>query len=479
MRKLFFFSFLLFPSFSFAARISGGGGSGGGAGATGPAGASGASTLEVFSNFDGARSSPTASIAIGDSLKLSVSGSTAVLNVDISSVTANEIHNQNTLQSGATFYVSSGTAVNFNSDDLKIKTNFEYGTSGVGAYMYAQPAQVAIQSPSTTHTLYVSDNGVDVDGTFKLPDLNCSGNTNGGALTVDGTGVVQCSDDDSGGGGGVTVYPATSPITVMLDSSFDGINSPAISVRNMHDGTYNGASFIAYTATNTRLGAVTFDVSTDAGYGDIGFYGMTGQGKLARIFSDASTDKSFEFNTTGDSNIFMRNSGQGRISWTNSASLFNFAGNVDVDNALTVAGADVCLEDGTNCPAGGVTGSTVPITIGFSGGGSAIAAGVENSTTCTTVPFALTLSSWTVIAPPPSVSGSISVTIRKATYNNFPVFSAMSAGGNPPSLTSAAKNAGTPTSWTSTSISAGDVVCAEVTSATSVTRAVVTLWGYR
>lgn len=68
-------------------------------------GGGGASVLEVFSNFDGTRSSPTASISIGDTLKLSVTGSTAVINVD----PANVILSTNSLQSGATFYVSSGT----------------------------------------------------------------------------------------------------------------------------------------------------------------------------------------------------------------------------------------------------------------------------------------------------------------------------------------------------------------------------------
>lgn len=68
-------------------------------------GGGGASSLEVFSNFDATRTSPTASISIGDTLKLTVSGSTAIINVDPASV----IMSTNGLQSGATFYVSSGT----------------------------------------------------------------------------------------------------------------------------------------------------------------------------------------------------------------------------------------------------------------------------------------------------------------------------------------------------------------------------------
>lgn len=51
-------------------------------------GSGGASSLEVFSNFDATRTSPTASISLGDAMKMSVSGSTAIITVDFSSVTA-------------------------------------------------------------------------------------------------------------------------------------------------------------------------------------------------------------------------------------------------------------------------------------------------------------------------------------------------------------------------------------------------------
>ena len=53
--------------------------------ATGGGGGSG-TPLEVFSNFDVQRTSPTRSISIGDALKMTVSGSTAIVTVDFSSV---------------------------------------------------------------------------------------------------------------------------------------------------------------------------------------------------------------------------------------------------------------------------------------------------------------------------------------------------------------------------------------------------------
>lgn len=82
-------------------------------------GGGGASTLEIFSNFDGTRSSPTASISVGDALKFSVSGSTGIMTVDFSSVASRGqvILNQNSLQSGSTaypqyLYVGSSASVN-------------------------------------------------------------------------------------------------------------------------------------------------------------------------------------------------------------------------------------------------------------------------------------------------------------------------------------------------------------------------------
>lgn len=85
-------------------------------------GGGGGSPLEVFSNFDGVRSSPTLAISVGDALKLSASGSTATVTVDFSSVPSRSdvILNQSSLQSGATFYVSSGTISDSHDELLRL-----------------------------------------------------------------------------------------------------------------------------------------------------------------------------------------------------------------------------------------------------------------------------------------------------------------------------------------------------------------------
>lgn len=54
----------------------------------GSAGGGSGNPVEVFSNFDGIRSSPTLSISLSDAMNLTISGSTAAINIDFTSVTA-------------------------------------------------------------------------------------------------------------------------------------------------------------------------------------------------------------------------------------------------------------------------------------------------------------------------------------------------------------------------------------------------------
>ncbi|MBP7927544.1 hypothetical protein KAZ57_00130 [Patescibacteria group bacterium] len=68
----------------------------------------------------------------------------------------------------------------------------------------------------------------DAGTTFTISSLNCTSNTNGGALTADATGLITCSDDD-GGGGSTTLSSAYaadvdgSDATITLSSTDDSI----------------------------------------------------------------------------------------------------------------------------------------------------------------------------------------------------------------------------------------------------------------
>jgi hypothetical protein len=107
----------------------------------GTCGSGGASALEVFSNFDATRTSPTASIATGDALKLSVSGSTAIITVDFSSVTSRSdaLLDSSASVESKTLFVASGTLVNnmfFTDSDSPARIEFTHSalprSGGIG-----------------------------------------------------------------------------------------------------------------------------------------------------------------------------------------------------------------------------------------------------------------------------------------------------------------------------------------------------------
>lgn len=108
-----------------------------------PSGGGGASTLAVgtgtASSFTTNITSPTAVISfLGSQFLDATSGTTNFVSLNSSSVTLqgvlNDIHNQNTLQSGATFYVSSGTAVNLNVTS-RIQSDNYYGLNSTSSYL--------------------------------------------------------------------------------------------------------------------------------------------------------------------------------------------------------------------------------------------------------------------------------------------------------------------------------------------------------
>jgi hypothetical protein len=82
----------------------------------------------------------------------------------------------------------------------------------------------------------------DPGGDLIFADLDCTGNTNGGSLTVDASGIVSCSDDDSGSSG--TNYwrltdGALSPINDTYDLLIGGesTTSAAFAFMNVNSGT--------------------------------------------------------------------------------------------------------------------------------------------------------------------------------------------------------------------------------------------------
>lgn len=322
-----------------------------------------------------------------------------------------------------------------------------------------------------------------------ITKLSTSSIKAGSGVTV--TTTTAGVEISASGGSGVSVYPATSTanfpfaldastITLRVDDSAGG---PGITYYNDSSPTGLGYFPLATIYSGGSLLAKHRFRAWSAGNNGRGF-----------IWGDSADSEGMKFDTTNSRLHVLSSSGTATLNILGSALIgsgvigkspdpdgLRVSGTSVFESSISVQGQSVCLEDGTNCPSssGGVAGSTAAITMVFDGGGSAISSGVEASTTCVTIPFAATISSWTALVPHPSASGSISVTIRKASYSDYPTFTEMSSGGNPPSITSSSKNAAAVASWSSASISQGDVVCGEVTSATTLQRAVVTLWAVR
>jgi hypothetical protein len=111
---------------------------------------------------------------------------------------------------------------------------------------------------------------------------------------------------------------------------------------------------------------------------------------------------------------------------------------------------------------------TISITFIIDGGGTAITAGSKGYLE---IPFACTISGWTILA---DQSGSIVVDVKKCTYAGFPTTSSI-AGSEKPTLSSAQKNQDLSlTTWTP-AIAAGDILEFVVDSAATVQRVTVAL----
>lgn len=112
----------------------------------------------------------------------------------------------------------------------------------------------------------------------------------------------------------------------------------------------------------------------------------------------------------------------------------------------------------------GGSGSVVSCGITIDGGGSAIVAG---SYGYTQIPYACTLTAWTVLA---DQSGSCTFDVKRSTYSGFPSTTSLVGSGNAPLLSSVQKNTAAPSGWTSVTIAAGDVLEFSISGITSVMR---------
>ena len=112
---------------------------------------------------------------------------------------------------------------------------------------------------------------------------------------------------------------------------------------------------------------------------------------------------------------------------------------------------------------------TFDIVYVIDGGGVAIVTGSKGFLMVDT---GCSITQWTLIA---DQAGAIVIDVKRSTYGGFPTTTSIIGGGNKPTLSAVQKNQAAPSSWTSTLINAGDVLEFNVDSATTVTRAILSL----
>jgi len=116
---------------------------------------------------------------------------------------------------------------------------------------------------------------------------------------------------------------------------------------------------------------------------------------------------------------------------------------------------------------------TLTLTFIIDGGGSAITTGQKGHLE---IPFACTLSAWTLMA---DVAGAIVIDIWKDTYANFPPTDAdaMPGAGKEPTIAATNQKAQDTdiSDWTTVAITAGDILAFNVDSCTTITRVTLSL----
>ena len=162
--------------------------------------------------------------------------------------------------------ITTGDALGAASDsgNISLDVGTATGTRGSISLGGTNASAITLGSGSGTFVLQTSNidissagvisgaTGISSSGTITFSGLNCTGNTNGGALTANGSGVISCSDDDAGGGGGGSLFTDSGTFTYLTSTTDDLV---------VGDSTVAGASLFV----DESAGSTTFGNSTLAG----------------------------------------------------------------------------------------------------------------------------------------------------------------------------------------------------------------------
>lgn len=165
---------------------------------------------------------------------------------------------------------TSWSIANNSSSLLSPTYRFDVNTGVIGSNDQVGLMAGGVQGLLVTETgSTISDFDINAaSGALDLPNYDCSGNANGGALTVDASGNVVCSDDDGGAGGG---SPGGSDSYIQYNNGGSFGGDADLLWDDINDIVKVGST----TATTQLLLPLSNDASTPTigfGDGDSGYY---------------------------------------------------------------------------------------------------------------------------------------------------------------------------------------------------------------
>ena len=267
---------------------------------------------------------------------------------------------------------------------------------------------------------------------------------------VSTTGVVYASSGNSNQWS--SAYSSVYATSASWDSTYTSLNTNSAKYDSVYTSVNtNSAKYDSvYTSVNTK------SANWDSTYNTV--YTASGSWAAQTLSFDENT-AILSITNNGNTVSLSALSGGGSSGPVN-----------ETDPVFTTwAQANSAKYESTYTTVSAITGNLILGQLGISidGGGSVITTGVKQYLR---VPYNCTITSYELVARP---SGSITIGVLKSTYEDFPPTNSITSGNNP-TITSNTKVKGDPTSW-STTLTAGEYLGFNVTLATTITAATLTL----